>query len=135
MNKYNKGLLVAALCSIASNGLIASQAKARPFFDESTQKTLEKTAKRYAYGYMGIYGAGTGLAVVGTFVATPLMAMFSLVTKDAKVLGEALNPFATARELNRGIYRQIHRSHFLAAPCVFGTSLVYHKYKQNNTKE
>ena|SRR5438445_5520822 len=118
MNKLYSLLTAAAICSAAS-GLVASE---RPFFDQETQEVVKKTAKNYALGYAGMYGAGTGFAVIGTALVAPRWVRNQAVGWSLKRVHS---------NVYKGITRSIVPKVALSFPIVLSSALARHKHQQS----
>jgi hypothetical protein len=129
MNRLSN-VLSAMIVVFSVSGLTGSE---RPFFDESTQQAMKKSAKYYGYGYLGAWGVGNGINVAAVTLFSPIAVIMSMVSKDDKLLMEALSPFDNIRKGNRDVCRGLAKSTIVTAPLYFGAVVAYHKYQQSKS--
>lgn len=128
MNKYYNGLLLAVVLCSAVGGLIALEKLEKPSFRESTQEMLKITALSYIGSYGLFHSVGTGLiAPFEAACGTDWERCMAKSRGEKFSFGKTLSTFGNELKENVSeINRRLIRSHRIAAPVVFGSSLAWH---------
>jgi hypothetical protein len=141
MSKYYNGLLVAVVVCSAVNGITASEKTSEPSFIESTQERLKDTAVCYGVGYALLHYFGTSVTPVFALMGTDFERNWAKARGEKFSFGKTVTTFG--QELGDSFLtanKAIIRSHRIAAPVVFGSSLAWHmldsldKYNANKAK-
>ena len=129
MKKNNSLFLaIAILCSVIG-GVIAQDIEQS--FRESTQHILKETAVGYVLGYGVLHYFGTALAPFAALMETDFDRYVAKQRGKSFSFKKTLFTFGNySREAFFEFNKKIIKTHRIAAPVVFGSSLAWHIYKE-----